>query len=144
MDLKKWRNTDLFPSFESFMEPYFNNYELWPSGNSRPNIPAVNVLETEKAFELDMAAPGMSKEDFEITVENDMLCISSELETSSESGEKNFTRKEFSYESFKRSFRLPENTKTDQIDAKYNDGVLHVIIPKTTTTIKKAKSIKVA
>ena len=144
MDLVKWRNTDLSPSFESFLEPYFSTPDFWPSNGPRMNVPAVNVSETEKAFELDMAVPGKSKEDFDITVENDTLCISSESETSSETEEKNFTRKEFSYSSFKRSFRLPENTKGDKIDAKYTDGVLHVIIPKASPTIKKSKTIKVA
>ena len=145
MDLVNWKNTDLLSGFESFLEPYFNSSEFWPSNNGpRMNVPAVNVSETENTFELDMAVPGKAKEDFEITVENDTLCISSELETKSEAEEKNFTRKEYSYNSFKRAFRLPDNVKGENIDAKYADGVLHVIIPKVNPTIKKSKTIKVA
>ena len=143
MDLVKWKHNDLFPGFESLLEPYFNMNEFWPTNGSRMNVPAVNVSETEMAFELDMAVPGKSKEDFDIVVENDTLSISSESETSSETEEKNFTRKEFNFNSFKRSFRLPENTKGDKIDAKYSDGVLHVIIPKVSTPVKKSKTIKV-
>jgi len=144
MDLVKWKSNDLFPSLESFLEPYFTSSDFWTANRASMNIPAVNVSETDKAFELEMAVPGKTKEDFEITVENDTLCISSESESSSETEDKNFTRKEFSYNSFKRSFRLPENTKSGKIDAKYTDGVLQVTIPKATTTIKKPKTIKVA
>ena len=144
MDLVKWKNPDLFSKFDSFLEPYFNTNEFWPSNGYRINMPAVNVSETKIAFKLDMAVPGKSKEDFEIIVENDTLCISSESVTNSETEEKNFTRKEFNYNSFTRSYRLPKNAQGDKIDAKYSDGVLHIIIPKASPSIKKSKTIKVA
>ena len=144
MDLAKWRNTDFFPSLDRYLDPFFNSDDFWSSNLARTNVPAVNVSETENAYELDLAAPGKSKEDFEITIENNTLSISSESESSSETEEKNFTRKEFSYKSFKRSFRLPEDAKSEDIDAKYKDGVLHVVIPKVTSTVKKTKTIQVA
>jgi len=144
MNLVKWNDTDLFPNFESILEPYFGSSDFWNTKTPRMNVPAVNVSESDKAFEIDMAVPGKSKEDFEVSVENGSLCISSSTESSSEETEKNFTRKEFSYESFKRSFKLPDNVKSDKIDAKYTDGVLHVIIPKKAATVSKSKAIKVA
>lgn len=143
MKLAKWKNTNLFPDLGSFIDPFFSRRD-YLGDETQFNVPAVNVSETDNAFELEMAVPGKSKDDFEITIENNMLIISSESEDSSETAEKNFTRKEYSYSSFKRSFSLPENVKSDKIDAKYQDGVLKLSIPKTAATVKDAKKIKVA
>ncbi|NND80391.1 MAG: Hsp20/alpha crystallin family protein [Maribacter sp.] len=143
MKLTKWNPTNLFSDFDSFLDPFFSRKDFL-GDEMQFNVPAVNVSETDNAFELEMAVPGKSKDDFEITIENNVLTISSEIEDSSETAEKNFTRKEYSYSSFKRSFSLPENVKSDKIDAKYQDGVLKLSIPKTAATVKDAKKIKVA
>lgn len=106
---------------------------LFQQGVSKPvnTSPSVNVKETDTTYELDIAAPGLSKEDFKINVEGQVLTISSEKETKVEEKEQTYTRKEFSYSSFKRSFNLPERTvETDKITAKYENGVLRVYIPK--------------
>lgn len=108
-------------------------------------FPAVNIKETNKDFGLEFAAPGFKKEDFKVGVENGILSISAEKKEEKNEENKKFTRKEFSYNSFSRSFTLPENVNTENIDAKYENGILNLSIPKKeeTKTLPK-KDIKVA
>ena len=91
--------------------------------------PAINVLETNDGFNIELAAPGLSKADFNITVEKDILNISAKKEKTLEEGEK-YTRKEFSYFEFKRSFRLPETIDTNSIKASFNNGILKLDLGK--------------
>jgi HSP20 family protein len=108
-------------------------------------LPAVNVAETEKEFKIEMAAPGLERKDFKVEVENGMLCINSEKEEENVEEKKNYTRREYAYNSFSRSFSLPDNSLPEKINAKYENGILHIAIPKKETTITKpAKEIKVA
>jgi HSP20 family protein len=90
----------------------------------------VNVRETADDFAIELAAPGMKKEDFKVEVENDLLTISSEKEHKEEKESDGYSRKEFSYASFSRSFTLPKSVLGDQISATYEDGVLHLRLPK--------------
>jgi HSP20 family protein len=131
--MTKWNNsrpmTNLFDDFFS--------RDLWSYGlanNSATNttIPAVNIKETAENFEVAMAAPGMRKEDFRVELEGNQLTISSEFENQQEQKEgERYTRREFSYQSFQRSFTLPRNVvDVEQIEATYNDGVLRLLIPK--------------
>jgi HSP20 family protein len=107
-------------------------------------VPAVNVKELEKEFEIEMAAPGMTKKDFNIRIENGVMIISSEKEEKKEEKEDNYTRKEFNYTSFTRSFNLPENVNPDKIDAKYENGILRILIGKKVLTPEKPmKTIEV-
>ena len=94
------------------------------------SIPAVNVRETEDGYFLELAAPGLVKEDFNISVEKDALVISSEKETTSETEEGKVRRKEFNYSSFKRSFTLPKSVDKNAIKASYDNGVLSLVLPK--------------
>ena len=95
------------------------------------NTPAVNVKETDDDFTVELAAPGLIKEDFNIELDNDLLIISSEKEVRNESEEEGkYTRKEFNYMSFKRSFTLPETANTEKIEASYENGVLLILLPK--------------
>ena len=95
------------------------------------NTPAVNVKETTEGFQVELAAPGLVKEDFNIELDNDLLIISSEKKSESESEEKGkYTRKEFSYTSFKRSFTLPETANVNKIEASYENGMLLIKLPK--------------
>jgi HSP20 family protein len=107
-------------------------------------FPAVNISETEKDFVVEMAVPGFKKEDFKLKVENDVLTIEAEKKEEKVEEEKNYTRKEYSHESFCRSFRLPENVKEDMIMAGYEDGMLKMILPKTNVEVKAKKEIKVS
>ena len=105
----------------------------------RQSMPSVNVRETDKAFEVDFAAPGLSKKDFKITVDNGVLTISSEKKEEKEEVEKDYTRREFSYNSFSRSFTLPENVNEEDVKAAYEEGILKLNIAKKNVTVSKAK-----
>ncbi len=95
------------------------------------NTPAVNIKETEDDYAVELAAPGLVKEDFNIELDNDLLIISSEKKSENESEEKGkYTRKEFCYTSFKRSFTLPETADADKIEASYENGMLLIKLPK--------------
>lgn len=102
------------------------------NSNTGTTVPAVNVKETTESFEVEVAAPGMTKEDFKVELNNDMLTIMSEKKEEHEEkeGEK-YSRKEFSYQSFQRSFQLSKDAvDADKIQAKYENGVLRLLIPK--------------
>ena len=116
----------------------FNNLN-----ENQENIPAVNIKEEEKSFVLELAAPGMKKEDFKINVEKNILTISAEVKTENEEKTDNYTRKEFGYNSFSRSFKISENILADNISAKYKDGILMLSLPKNEEA-KLSKEIKVA
>lgn len=111
------------------------------------SVPAVNILETAENFIFEVAVPGKNKKDFIIELENDVLSISSdekeEHKTVDESGR--FTRKEFSYNNFKRVFGLPESVDREKISASYNNGILEIKLPKLETAKVKAKrTIKIS
>ena len=123
------------PTWSSFFNDFLNrDWYDWNNQNyslTNTTIPSVNIKETENEFEVDMAAPGMNKEDFKIELNNNILTILSERQAEHETSKgKNVTRREFSYQSFSRSFTLPAIVETDQITAKYENGLLRVNIPK--------------
>ncbi len=104
------------------------------------NLPSVNLKETDTHLKVEMAAPGMKREDFKVEIDNNTLMISSEKEEEKEETRKkdNFVRKEFNYQSFFRSFYLPENIDENKIEATYKDGILHVTIAKKPGSEKKS------
>jgi HSP20 family protein len=113
-------------------------------GIGRGNAPSVNVAETDREYLVEVFAPGFKKNDFSVDVEDDMLHIRAESKQEEKDEKKNYTRKEYHYQSFTRSFRLPENTMDDQVAARYEDGVLKITIPKTQAESEKpAKHISV-
>lgn len=140
------RNGDIFPSvFSEFFDTdnFFGTDLL--NRDFAKSVPAVNITENGKEFKIELAAPGMSKKDFKVNVENNVLTISAEKEEEKKEENDRFTRREFSYRSFSRSFRLPEEVKADNIEGKYEDGVLRLSIPKKEEAKKKpAKEIKVS
>jgi HSP20 family protein len=110
-------------------------------------LPAVNVKETEDSFEIEVAAPGMKKEDFKVNIENNVLTISSEKKEERKEEEKGrFTRREFSYQSFQRSFSIPENlVDGEKISARYCEGILCIALPKKEEVKPKpAREISIA
>jgi HSP20 family protein len=111
------------------------------------NVPSVNITETSKDYVLEVAAPGLERKDFNIEVKNDILIISAEKEEEKEEKrEKNgYSRKEYSFNSFSRSFSLPEDAKESDIDAKYENGILKVTVPKIKeSSAKPSKKIQVS
>lgn len=114
--------------WDRWFSDFFNESSM-PSVFSN-NMPAVNVKEHENGWELEAALPGMKKEDINISIENGVLSISAENRSEQHKKEANYTRREFSYQSFNRSFRLPENADEDDIHATYTDGVLRVSLKK--------------
>ena len=117
----------------------------WLGGTSNVNnigvsIPAVNIQETEDNFLVEVAAPGKAKEDFNIELDNDVLTISSESKKENTEEEKGkFTRREFSYSTFKRAFSLPETVDSAKINASYENGVLLINLPKKEEAKVQAK-----
>ena len=93
-------------------------------------MPAVNITEHKDDYQVALAVPGLKKDDFKIDVAGNMLTISCEKEDTKEEKEKKFTRKEYSYSSFSRSFTLPEEINKEKIEAKYEDGVLKLTLPR--------------
>jgi HSP20 family protein len=107
-------------------------------------MPPANIIEGEKEYRLELSVPGFRKEDFNIDIEQGVLTISSERKEESNKEEKNYSRKEFSYSSFSRTFQLPENCDENSINAKYDNGVLQLTIPKKeVATAKPKKQIKI-
>ncbi len=94
------------------------------------NKPAVNVIESENGFRIELAVPGLKKEDFKIDVDGDRLTISAEKKNESEEKGEKYSRKEFSYQSFQRAFTLPETVDAEKISAVYEAGILNISVPK--------------
>jgi HSP20 family protein len=121
----------LFPSLWNgfFDDDWFGNSKIAQSGTS---VPAVNIKDTGDDLEVEMAAPGMKKDDFQVDLDHDILTITAEVksENSDEDKDGMYSRKEFSYSSFSRSFALPNSIVAEKIAAKYKDGVLHITLPK--------------
>ncbi len=111
------------------------------------NVPSVNIRETPKEYVLEVAAPGLERKDFNIEVDNHTLSISAEKEEKKEekNEETGYSRKEYSFNSFTRSFTLPDDVKESNIDAKYENGILKVTVPKAKESTPKAvKKINVS
>ncbi len=139
-----------FPSLPSVFDRFFEGDMMdWGNSNfaaSNSTLPAVNVKEDDNEFQIDVAAPGLKKEDFKVDYDNGRLTISSEKKNESEVKEgKKITRREFSYRSFQRSFTVPETmVDGDKIKASYADGILHIALPKREEVKPKpAKQIKI-
>jgi HSP20 family protein len=127
------RSNTFFPSFwDNFLSKEMMDWGSNNFSSTDTTLPAVNVKENDDAFEIEVAAPGMSKKDFRVNLENNVLTISSERKEEKKEEEKGrFTRREFSYQSFQRSFTIPENmVEGEKISAKYNDGLLCIHLPK--------------
>ncbi|MBN9385590.1 MAG: Hsp20/alpha crystallin family protein [Chitinophagaceae bacterium] len=108
------------------------------------NVPAANITENKDNFEVSLAAPGMKKDDFNIDVEGNVMTISAEKEEKKEEKDERYSRREFNYTSFSRSFTLPEGVNKEKIDASYDNGLLKLILPKTEEAKKlSAKHITV-
>lgn len=102
-------------------------------------LPSTNVIENDGHFKLELSAPGFDKKDFKIDVQDGVLSISAENKNETEEKRENYRKREFSYNSIRRSFALPENVKEEGIDAKYENGILKLVLPKKMIEAEKAK-----
>lgn len=145
MTLVKWRNGRV-PAFNYLVDEFFNRNSDHPiTSEHQHSTPAVNIQETNTHFLVEVAAPGFNKNDFKVEVDNNQLIISSKRENANDESGVHFTKREFSYSSFKRTFTLPESVKGDKITAKYEDGILKLSLPKREEAlVKPAREIKIS
>ncbi|WP_129751764.1 Hsp20/alpha crystallin family protein [Flavobacterium beibuense] len=138
MNLVKRNNTNGFPFV---MDEIFKDLMGGTQYVNKVTAP-VNIKETENNFLVELMAPGLKKEDFNVELNNDLLTISSEVKTEKTEGEEGkFTRKEFSFSSFKRSFTLPETVNQEAITASYDNGILKLTLPKKEEALPKEKRL---
>ncbi|MEM1259070.1 MAG: Hsp20/alpha crystallin family protein [Bacteroidota bacterium] len=132
------RNNLLVPSLmNDFFKPdWFGGMDPFST-----KIPAVNIMENETNFTLELEIPGFKKEDFNIEVDNDVLTVSSEIKRDNEVKDENYTRREFSVSSFKRAFTLPDSVNEGAIKAVYEGGILRVSLPKREEALPKPKRL---
>ncbi len=139
MNLVRWNNQPRFTNF--FDHVLFNDELRNDEYNSYCRKPAANIVENENNFELSLAVPGFEKEDIKINLEDNVLTVSSEKEVKDD--EVNFSRREFAYGAFSRSFKLPKTVDAENIKAEHKNGVLNIIIPKIAEA-KLKKAIKIS
>ncbi|WP_460892335.1 Hsp20/alpha crystallin family protein [Rufibacter soli] len=134
-----------FPDFFSDMDQFFGMMPM-PMSMRRQmeiNVPSVNIKDREKDYLIEVAAPGMKKEDFNIDLERGVLTISSQREDEKNEDMENYHKREYNYSSFSRSFSLPENLKPEEIKAHYENGILSLVVPKKETGEKTKQRIKI-
>ena len=137
-----------FPNMSNWLEDIFNRDlpSVFTSNfNTGITLPKVNIKETADAFIVEMAVPGLKKSDFQIDLDNEILAISTEIKEELENKEEHYTRREFGYSSFKRTFTLPESVNDEKINARYENGILTILLPKKEEAKQKpARSIKIS
>ena len=119
------------------LSPFFND-------GADYSVPAVNIRESETSYEIELAVPGMNRDDLKINLENDILTISSENKSDKEEKTEDYMRREFSYKSFSRSFSLPDTVDSEKIKATHSNGILKLELPKMKEEVKKSKTIKIS
>jgi len=146
--LTKHNTGSSFPSLSTWFDDFSLNEfpSLFSSNfNTGISLPKVNIKEVSDAFIVEMAVPGLKKSDFEINLENNILSISAELKEEQENNDEGYTRREFGYSSFKRTFTLPETVNDSKINASYNEGILLVQLPKKEEAKQKPpRTIKIS
>lgn len=126
---------------DELLSPFFNDTIV--SAGFNGHTPAVNIAETADAYQIELVAPGFDKGDFKINVEKDLLTVSVEKETEVKDDSKTYSKREYSFSSFSRSFNLPDSIDHNGIDASYKDGVLQVTVAKKEEAKVAARLIEV-
>ncbi|MDA8857132.1 Hsp20/alpha crystallin family protein [Flavobacteriaceae bacterium] len=137
MRIVKYNNNNKF--FPSLMNEFFNDDFRMNVINNNHSVPSVNSIENDNSFEIDLAVPGMKKDDFTIQLNDKVLVISSENTNSVENN--SMSLNEFNYSSFQRSFTVPETVELDKIKANYKNGILKVKLPKKKDSITKPNRV---
>lgn len=133
-----------FPTLPTFTDFFDDNWLKFRAMNGTEWMPLINVVDNKGNYEIEVVAPGMKKEDFAVTLEHGLLTITGETKMEEKEEKKNYTRREFAFRSFTKSFTMPENVEEDKVVAKYEDGILKltlkksekVLVPKKMVTIK--------
>ena len=145
MSLIKFRNgtsgNSLTAGLGDIFESMFNDSFISDRMVSR--VPAVNVFETENHYHIEMAVPGLKKEDFKINLDKNLLTISAEQQMKNETNDKQYNKREYAYNSFVRSFALPDSADDAQIDAKYTDGILDIAVAKREEAKRQVRQIEI-
>jgi len=147
MAIIKWnREDDNMPVFSTFWNNFLNrDMDDFYVNSMTLRTPSVNIKEGKNEFMIEVAAPGMEKNDFSVNIDHNLLTIEAKKESKSESKEERFTRREFCYNTFSRSFTLPESIVQEKIDAKYENGILHIELPKKEEAkVKPSREIAIA
>ncbi len=132
----KPNNNALMPGFNDVFDSIFN--DTFFNDRMVTRVPAVNISETENNYHVELAAPGLKKEDFKLNLERNVLTISVETSTDHQDNQKNYSKREYSYQSFVRSFTLPDSADDSNINATYTDGILKIDIAKR----EEAKTVR--
>ena len=127
------------PLFPSLLDEFFGSDTPFSGLSNRSHVPSVNISETDTNFELALAAPGKTRKDFNVELDDHVLTVSSESKHEDESKNDQYTRREFRYDNLQRSFRLPETVDTAGIKAKYDNGILTITLPKHEEAITEPK-----
>ncbi len=135
--------TDFFTDVDRFFDQDLFMLPMHWRKQFETSVPAVNIRENDKEYTIEVAAPGMKKDDFNIDMEEGMLTISCQKEQEQKEDKENYRRREYNYSSFSRSFSLPESVKPEDIKAHYENGVLLLNVPKTQEQQRPKKKIKI-
>lgn len=134
--------------FNTFFDDFATKDFMFPAQfnlNDKGTRPSVNISESDEAFKLEFAVPGFDKGDFDILTKDGILKVKAERKNEVEEKKENYTRKEFYYNNFERSFSIPENVNEDAIQAKYENGILHVSLPKMEKpVVESGRQIEIA
>ncbi len=147
MTLVRLKNRPVSPSFNNLMDDFINGFPStfkneFPGANFKQIAP-VNVKQIEGGYQIDVLAPGFGKDDFKVNIEADLLTISAEKKSEAENKEEKHIRKEYTVQSFKRSFSIDKNMDTENISAKYVNGILTLNLPTKETVKSSVKEITI-
>ncbi|MCK0132572.1 Hsp20/alpha crystallin family protein [Flavobacteriaceae bacterium F08102] len=145
MKLFKWNISDIKPKFPNIVEKFLGKKitDDTTSDQEVAIVPSVNIADANKAFEVNVALPGLDKKDVKIEIQNDCLIVSSEKQYEKEEKNKNWMRREYGYASFQRMFQLPESADQDKIQAQMKNGVLSIKVAKKTGYTQNKKVITI-
>ena len=146
MSLVRFRTNPIERTFDQMFKNVFNDDfdGFFVNPFASQTFPAVNVVEGKENFRIDFSVPGFSKGDFNIKLDGNILTVSGEKKAEVKKEEENYTMREFTHNSFSRSFTLPETVNPEQIGAEYTDGILKLTLPKREEVKQKAIEIKVS
>jgi HSP20 family protein len=151
MTLIKWKKPStngvarqdlMMPSLENLLGNFFNDDFM--NRDYAGYVPSVNISENEKSYSIEVSAPGFEKKDFNVRIEDGVLTVSAEHKMERNEENKTFVRKEFNYGSFSRSFNMVDLIDEEKVDAKYENGILKLELPKSEKVKANVREIKIS